>query len=302
MPPVRVAVLSDDHEIRMAAVIAFEAAPLHWKISLHNTRPDFYDVLVVGSDVRDIAGIAFDPDFPEQAVAEVARRAERSRIIAVTSASRGVGVTSVALHLAAAAAKRSAGPTSFIDLDRTWNGAAARLTRTPEETKTWWEFDGSQASLGLCALPMSGGFRALFAPPADEWEVRPAIELLDATARDSEVVILDMPAGEKKEDGVNESLDAIVMIVSPSPQGIRRALAALPENTHVPFAFVIDRLGPGSDVTNDELQTALGHQIALELPSTPSLRDAEDECRLLTQPWSRWCRGIDALARHLLAV
>jgi MinD superfamily P-loop ATPase len=221
----------------------------------------------------------------------------RQLMVAVTGGGRGVGVTSVALHLAASLAKQSSSSVSLVDLDTTWQGAGARLLRAPEDVRTWQDFDGSGSSMRLCALPMPGGFRAFFAPSRNVDP--PVVEaLLDAAPEHFSVTVLDAPAGERPD--LTSRSHAMVMVVSPSLQGVHRARAALPETVGGPAAFVINRLGRGSDITNEELQQALGHRIALELPVTPALRDAEDECRLLNRPWSRWNRRIDALARQLM--
>jgi hypothetical protein len=48
-----------------------------------------------------------------------------------------------------------------------------------------------------------------------------------------------------------------------------------------------------------ELVPILGCPALVELPCTPALRDAEDEHRLLSRPWTRWARGVEVVARTL---
>jgi hypothetical protein len=214
------------------------------------------------------------------------------RTILVTGASRGVGVTTVALHLAAAAVtlKRS---TCVVDLDRTWSGAAERLALKPD-VKRWDAFDGGESTLLLSALPVRGGFR-LLVPPAPQRPAPSVDELITAACLFFEVTVVDLPGGDVCP---LERVDRAALVVSPSRPGTRRAAAtSLPAG---PVAFVVNRLGRGGDIPSDEVQRSLGHRVAMELPQTPALRDAEDEGALLSQPWSRWRCRIARLARILV--
>jgi hypothetical protein len=97
-------------------------------------------------------------------------------------------------------------------------------------------------------------------------------------------------------------VDAAVLIVSPTIPHVRRA-AVLLESTaqQTRWAIVLNRLGPGGETTRIALQRLLGHPITMELPCCPALRDAEDDCRLVTSPLHRWRRAVVRLARAVAA-
>ena len=67
------------------------------------------------------------------------------------------------------------------------------------------------------------------------------------------------------------------------------------------WATVVNRVGPGSDLTITDLRRVLQYGVTLELPCTAALRDAEDEGRLLTGDWTRWNRRLKKLAFTLAA-
>jgi MinD-like ATPase involved in chromosome partitioning or flagellar assembly len=296
MQGLKVAIVSRDDSIRASAARAFDAAPPDWVVSLHTTPPGEVDV-VVGPDVPEGGGIAFDPAAPERVIAEIRERLAPPRgVVAVTAASRGVGVTSVALHLAAAMA--SSWSTCVIDLDRSWGGVAGRLGLS-EGSRTWADLDGNPMTTRLSSIPVPGNFRVLVAPSSVA-PAPPMPEVVGHAAAGFERVIVDLPPGELELPSIEAPCDALVVVVAASSQGVDRAgcfARSLSGFTRV--AFVINRLGRGSDVTTSALREELGHPVAIELPHSPSLRDAEDEHRLLTRPWSRWNRRIEALAKSL---
>ena len=297
MGSLRVAVVSRDERVRVAAARACDEAPATWEISLHETPPAQADVVVFGPDVERTGGVAFDPAAPERLVDDVARAAlaRRSKVVAVTGAGGGTGVTSVALHLARA--MTSFGTTCFLDLDVRW-GAADRLGLSGPELLSWIAAEPGPEGLRRASVPVAGGFRALLAPRGGAPEVPE-----DLVARASEAferVVVDVPTGPLVEDAVTRA-GAAVLVVSPTPPGARRAaeiLAFLPE---VRWAVVTNRVGPGGETTNLELRRILGCPITIALPCSPGLRDAEDDGRLVTSAWSRWRHAVDRLAALLEA-
>jgi hypothetical protein len=68
------------------------------------------------------------------------------------------------------------------------------------------------------------------------------------------------------------------------------------------WLLVSNRCGPGGETTRAELQAIIGRRVALELPCAPSLRDAEDDGRLLTSRLSPWVRRVDRLAGTLASL
>ncbi len=300
MTSLDVAVVSRDPAVRLAAARAFDNAPPTWSVHLHDSRPARADVIVFGSDVASESndGIVFDPAGDGNIVDEVRRSVEtaHAKAVVVSGAGRGVGVTSLALHLSAAAAR--AHDTCFVDLDLDW-GAAGRLGM-PEDHLTW---DGTQDDddVRRAALPVTGGFRALLAPRDGEPVEDEALRCLLGRARTCfERVVIDCPNGQTL-DLVIEEVDAAVLVVPATPAGARRAARILDRHDRARWAVVFNRLGPGGETTRAELHRMLEKRSAIELPSTPALRDAEDDDGLLTSMWSRYVRAVDRLLRALEA-
>jgi hypothetical protein len=295
MPLLRVAVVSRDQNVRLAAARAFDAAPASWRVELHESAPVEADVVVLGSDIATGDGIRFAPARPERVVEEVERAAAaaRTRSIVVAGAGGGTGVTSVALHLAAAAGR--AAPTCFVDLDLAAT-AADRLGFSGERIQTWGDVDASRESLRRAAIPFSGGFRILLSPgsPSDV-DVR---DLLRRTRAEFERIVVDVVDDARLEAALDFA-DAAVLLMAATVPGARRAARLLERFADAPWLVISNRMGPGGETTRAGLQRVLGRRIAVELPCSRALRDSEDEGRLVTASWSRWKRGVDRVYRVL---
>jgi hypothetical protein len=290
VPPIHVAVVSRHPQIRLAAASAFDAAPSEWRVELYERAPAHADVVVLGPGESG-SGVAFDPDRPSSVIADVERLVGRSgtRTITITSPSGGTGTTSVALHLAAAFARRL--DTCVLEIDPR-SGIGARLA-LDDDLPTWGAAEGDPSSLPSCAVPVAGGFRVMLAPP-DASDRQPPIEALRGHWA---ILLVEAPA-ERLETALAIT-DAAVAILAPTIVGARRGRRLLDEHPGTTWAVVTNRLGPGGEITRSGLEQVLGRAIALELPCCAPLRDAEDEGRLLTALVFRWRRRIDRLARAL---
>lgn len=291
---VRVALISRDPGIRLAAAEVFDAAPAAWVVEVHETPPEDASVLVFGSDVEGDAGVRFDPAAPERLLDDVRRALSHdgSRAVVVTSPGGGTGVTTVSLHLAEVAARRV---TCWLDLSfGSYTGQ--RLGLRGDHVKTWGDVDSSEASMRLAALPVSAGFRALLAPDSD-----PGIDisyLLHRARQEFERLLIDVPAGPALASALSHA-DVAVLVMAPSLVGARRAKVLLDSFPDVQWAVVTNRTGPGGESTRAQLQAIVERRIVLELPCSAALRDAEDDGRLMTSPWSPWRRAIVRLAKAL---
>lgn len=285
---VHVAVVSRDPVLRLEAARAFDAAPRSWHVTMHDDAPPGADVTVAAPDVECPGAIPFDPAQPEEVLKAVSATTGASgRVIVVTSAARGTGVTSIAVHLAALAARRPS--TCFVDLDTTWT-AADRLG-LPLDARTWADSSGA-GDLEDCALPVAPGFRVLLAPRRRGAADR---HLIPARAAESfERVIVDAPPGDYVRPLIEDAYCAVLVVPSTIPSA-RRAHEFLAAHPDARWAVVVNRLGPGGEVTRSGLRRVIGCRIAVELPCCPSLRDREDEAALLSAPWLRWARGIRRL-------
>jgi MinD-like ATPase involved in chromosome partitioning or flagellar assembly len=207
-------------------------------------------------------------------------------VIPVTSIRGGTGVTSVALHLAAAAAQSRR--VCLIDLDLTW-GIEWRLGF--DDIRRWRPGDDVMEA----SIPVMGGFRVV-APDVGTSE---AVEdLIERAVRAFDVVVADAPEGIALDATLARSSVGVLVVHATIP-GARRAAAFCAQRHGIRWAVVANRLGGGGETTIERLARISGRRIALELPCTPSLRDAEDKGRLLPRGWSRWSRRIDSLARAL---
>jgi len=281
----------------LAAAAAFDAAPPDWQVTLYEEPPeDAGAVLVYGRDIHCGNAMAFDPSDPERTLAEL-RALEGSRaarVIAVTGAGRGTGVTTVALHLCERLASASA--SCFLDLDPVW-GARKRLGLGEEEVRTWAEVGSDDDGLRLSAVPLPWGFRALLSPGGGQ-PPEDSPELVRRASRAFERVVVDVPHGGLLE-GAMRTCDVAVLVVPPSPSGARRARACLEEFPDVRWAIVTNRSGPGGETTRSGFAGMLGCPVTIELPCCAALRDAEDEGRLLGARLSRWSYRLELLARTL---
>ena len=304
---VRVAVVAREPSMRMAAAKAFDDAPPQWSVDLYTDPPPGCDVVLVCPDVSEASppgAISFDPAEPAGAMAEIASLASPSRLplVSVIGSGRGCGVTSLALHLSRALVPF--GGVCFVDLDERW-GAAHRLGLEPSAVKTWKDFDGSAESVRSCALPTPGGFRALFSPlsatldSAENESGKPDEGVLLARARSLfEAVVADV-SSPRVFERTAPHCEVAVLILPPTRPAAARGRSLLETWPALTWTVVTNRVGPGGETTRSELEHILERRISLELPCSPSLRDAEDDGRLLSSGLSRWIRRVERLARAL---
>ena len=180
-----------------------------------------------------------------------------------------------------ALADKDVSPRDGVDAPRAQPLRVARAPDVPDR-------DAPEVQEAEHASPSVAGRRA---DPA-------ARDVLRATVKDFERVVIDCPdlgvAG-----GALGDVDAGVLVVPPTMPGVRRAAAVLERHDAVRWAVVLNRMGPGGETTRAELHRVLGRRTALELPCSPSLRDAEDDARLVTSSWTRYVRRVDRLLHAL---
>lgn len=290
MAPLRIAVVSNDPDVRLAAASAFDHAPASWVVSLHTSVPNEADVVVLGPDAGG-DGILFDPAYPRRAIDEIRSQisAREGAVIVVSSASGGVGSTSIALHLAAAITP--AARVGFIELAP---GAGPRLGLTPGKHLTWADLDESKESIARCFLPVAPGFRALFAP---EDGGDPGV-ILKRARKAFDLLVVDAPA--RCASVVMSEADAAVLVMGPSLPQVHRVRAFIDDWPDLDCAVVVNRLGRGGETTRAQLADHVGRPISLEVPCCPALRDAEDDGRLLSLTWTRYGRAVARLADALV--
>lgn len=274
----RIALVCPDASLKMVAARAFDDAPSDWDVTLHDDVPADADLVVtVGESAKATGDLWLDPARPHDVVEEVRSLLDAStcRVVAVVGAAGGCGATSIALHLAAA----TTGSSCLVDLQAR-PSCARRLGIDPGELAD-----------AAAPVPVPGGSRLL----AARAPLAPA--RLDALRRDFERVVLDAPRDFIAE--VRDHCDAVVLVMAPTLVAAASAAGLLVELGDTPVAVVTNRLGPGGETTRADLRRILGHRITLELPCSRGLRDAEDDCRLLTSAWSPWLYRIRRLSAAL---
>jgi hypothetical protein len=275
---VRVAAVSRDEVTRIELARAFDAAPFDWQVTLHTDAPERADVVVFGPDMPNEGGIVFDLEDPHGLIPRIEQElsvAARNNLFAVTGTGGGVGVTTVALHLAMNAARdRSTccvgGPGLGLRLD------------LPLELPKWSE---ETSAIHDVATPVAGGFRVVVAPGAGDTAI-------EAARGSFESVVLDAPAPDEHVLGPAK---AVVLVLPPTVPGARAARELVVQHPDVRWALVTNRLGPGGEMTRVALEQILERRLAVELPTCAPLRDAEDDGRLLTSTLYRWPRRIAQL-------
>ncbi|MGH2748691.1 MAG: hypothetical protein ACRDKB_12315 [Actinomycetota bacterium] len=290
----RIAIVSREDGIRLRAAKAFDGAPASWSVRLFEDPPPDADVVVWGSDLAAAVGadgVVFDPAESSGVVAEVAARLRRgARIYAVVGAAGGVGATSIAFHLSSVIA--SSAETCYLEVDRR-RGGLERAGLGGKEVRTWAEVGDDEDSLRLSALPLSGGFRALFAPRDSDGD--PGAPLARARESFARVIVDD-------DSRVGHALNdcaAAVLVMTPTIACAHRARALLESWPGSRWAVVANRTGPGGEASRARLQSILGRKVALWLPRCPALRDAEDAGELVRSQWSPWRARVHNLARAL---
>ena len=271
----RIALVCSDDALRLDAARAFDDAPSHWDVTLHRGTPDDADVVVAVGDEID-GDVRLDLSRPDLVVADVRRRLEgdRSRAVGVVGASGGCGATSVALHIAA----QGSTTTCVVDLHPR-PSCARRLGIDPSD------LEHSEAP-----IPVAGGFRLL-------WDPGIAADRVTELRRDFEQLVLDLPRGSVS--ATSGWCDAVVVVILPTTASASSAVELLATLENTPVALVANRVGPGGETTQAELQRIVGRRISIQLPCSPGLRDREDDGRLLTSPWSPWLRRVTRLGEAL---
>ena len=262
-----VAVVSGDPSLRERAARAFDRAPQDWRVTLDDACPERADVVVTGPEVDPSGDLVFDGT--GDLVDAIRSFAAGARCIRV-GGMPGAGGTSIALHLGAALA--SAADVCVLDRDPQ-RGAAHRLLL--EDPPVYRAGD----DVTLAAVPSRGGFRLLCAPD-------PGADPIEALRNHFGVVVVDGALPRESD----------VVVLQPTVPQARRLKALLSDSR--PPVIVTNRLGRGGESTRRVLEGVLGRRIALELPHTPSLRDAEDAGHLVPT-WTRWWRALERLARAL---
>ncbi len=280
----RIAAVSRDDQVRLQLARAFDAAPAGWDVTLHDSPPHDADVLVAGPDTKVGGAIRFDPADPQGLITAIEESSARQATgpMVVVGASGGCGATTVAVHLAAV------GKACLIDA----SGGDIRRRLDMPGAKSWAPALAGEA-VELSALPVAPGFRVLLAPDDGE---RDLTRVLDLAGTAFPIVILE--TGRAGLDRIAAPRIG-VLVATPTRPSCERAAEIVAAYTETRWAIVTNRVGSGSSLTKRRLEAIVGRKLAVELPCSPALRDAEDSGRLVTSPLSVWLWQVKRLWRAL---
>ncbi len=271
----RIAAVSGDETNRLLLARAFDLAPASWRVTLHEEIPPDADIVVCAPD-RDVQdAIAFDPAHPERVIADITARAGRvaGRCTFVLGAAGGCGATSVALHLAAIAGG------CLVEA----SGGDVRRRLAMDSARSWAESLGTEP-LEVSALPVAPGFRVLLSPHGVALEQVAAVA--ERSASLFEHVFID---GDRSLLDAEPKVASVgVLVMPPTRPAALRARSLLDGYPSIRWAIVTNRLGPGGALRRREIESLLERRVAVELPCSAALRDAEDEGRVLTSAISPW--------------
>jgi hypothetical protein len=283
---IRIAAVSRDDKERLLLARAFDKAPASWNVTLHESPPGDVDVIVCGKGTDAGGDISFDPEAPERLISDIAAATQvgtAGRRILVTSATGGSGATTVALHLAAVG---RACAMETIDPD------IRRRLRLPSAMS--WSTD-PEHPVDRAALPVAPGLRVLLAPRSASLD--DAASVADRATQSFPAVYVD--CASLAVGRLLSPRDLCVLVMTPTRPSAESAREILDSIIDARWAVVVNRVGPGSCMTQRRLEGVLGRRISIELPCSAALRDAEDEGTLVTSPISRWLWQLKRLWRAL---
>ena len=209
------------------------------------------------------------------------------RVIVVTSAKGGSGVSSVAANLALALALTTELTTVACDLDLQYGDLPMLLDLQPTSTLADLvreiALDGDHAAPEAHLLHDPSGLRLLASPPSpveglrvDETAVRSAISRLRSMF---DVLVVDVPPGFG-DPAIAALLMAtrIVLVVSPDVPTLRRTRAFLDvlSDLEIPVSRVLTVLNPVTGalrVSRERAEQLLDRRFAVQLPHAPELFD-----------------------------
>lgn len=269
---VRVGIVGSDVAARAALVQALDRAPSSWHLVLQDDIPTDVDIIVCDPGVDAPGAIVVDGHELDDLVGRIAERVgSGGGSLLITSPGGGTGVTSAAIHLAAEFAARG-GSTCLLDLEAEW-GIRGRLGLDPDADPD-------------APVPVAGGFRLLR-----------GMAQFERALADFDHVVIDAPRSTL--DSLDGRVRDAMLIISPTPEGARRARCVLDAHPSFRWLVVANRTGPGGETTRGQLARIVAHPV-LELPCCPALRDSEDDGRLIARGWSRWSRRLARLAEDVI--
>lgn len=276
--------MTSDDAIRLVAARAFDAAPEHWGLRFFEETPAAADHIVYGPDCPEELEPRFDPKDPSTLLPS--HRPEPTGVcVGVVSAVGGAGVTTVAVHLAAALSHSD----RALLIEPPGTRALSVRLGVPKEAAIWEPGEPVDVS-----VPVAGGSSLLRAP-----ELAPALIAANESGR---VAVADLGGADDVDSYAQQDLlRAAVVVVPPSRPAALLTRDLLRRLGDMDRIVVTNRTGHGGDMTADKISAVIGAPIGLELPCSPSLRAAEDSGLLVQQPWNRWSRNVRRLAETLEA-
>jgi Mrp family chromosome partitioning ATPase len=219
----------------------------------------------------------------------------RPRLVVVTAAKAGEGATTVAINLAAAAARAGA-RTVIIDGDPVFGDAALMLGLPIAATGT-----RTHAETGLRLIVTPAPERPF--DPTDDADLGEAIGAVTAgtsprTAAD--LVIVDAPAPLVQRTGLAAVADQVLIVCAARLSGVKNARVLIDALPVVPLGVVLNR-ADHSRLPEQTVAQMLGADVVAELPLTDDLEPRRfDTVPGLVPERSAYARSLGTLAAAIL--
>lgn len=232
------------------------------------------------------------------------------RSIVIASGKGGVGKTVVSINLATSLA-RMGKKVTIIDADIEMANVALRL-RLPrkENPKTLHDVLAGRAKLeeavyraasGLRVIPSGISFKAL--KEIDESRLE---AVLREALSDTEILIIDAPAGLKPTLPALKVADELLLVVTPEVASILDAMKvrlAFKELGGEVLGIVVNRMSyDEEDLTIEEIETLLEEKVLVVIPEDPNVKKsvAYREPIVLTNPYSPSSKAYSRLTSILI--
>ncbi len=232
-----------------------------------------------------------------------------AHVVVLLSLRGGVGVTTLAVNLAATAAQEQNGPVCLVDLCPVSGHAALQLGLRPEPN--WANMPGGPPTPDVVEehlLQHSSGLRLLAAPmfpPLGEELPRQTVQtILEILQQQFATVVVDAPPVLSEAAlAALEAATRVELVVTAEPPSIQTAIGTLRVLKHWTgkIQIVLNQVAPGALLSRQVIERTLKRPLAGTVPFDPNQARAltQGGPLVLSAPGSPLAQAVRALAREL---